>query len=338
MLSPMPYAVSHSPVSSPRLQNKPPHRQKVRFGFSEPKGLTPQQLQTYQDTISKSFPELSKKYGRNIDMKDGYSRLFYEMRKRVDQTVKVVSPQDIVRYKERGLFGTVEESADAMFELWALRAVQKGWITPEKTQHWADVLTEYRQKKLPYESYFERIQSELSESDVENFQEMTGLPSTQAKQMLALISGKFGQFQVDYPNFDMKEHLAPLLQDEINELFENKQGFSLSKTVLSAVGWAYSRISLLPVRVFDKLMLGYVNYETQMPLEFHDITPLTWYKTVNRQHMQYMHYYDPNKPPSFQDAYNLRKAQYKPFELLLEAGILKGAERKAQRSKMNVIG
>jgi hypothetical protein len=318
----MPYAVSPYTSSLPTTPNYAKRPRSPHFGLGGPSDLTSRQLEAYQKAILQSFPELQSKYGRAIDMKGGYNRLFFEMKKKVDQTAQVITPQDIINYKKRDLFGHVEESVDAMFELWELRAIQNKWITQEQAKHWASILQDYRKEGKPFQDYFSKIQNELPQASVEQFQEMTRLSGDQAKQMLALIGGKMGMFIVDFPKFDMMKNTKPLLLDEIHELFEHQKGPSVAKAVLSTIGWLYTNVPFLPARLFDRVMLGYMNHRTGMAFQFNDVTPLTWYKTANRQDMQYMHYYQPDRQGDFKKDYDLRKTYYKAYEIMLEAGIL----------------
>lgn len=330
----MPYAVSLFPTSSSPTPSFNPHA-RVRFGYGQPVDLNSRQLEAYQDAVLQSFPELKAKYGNPIDLKGGYRLLSFEMRRFINQTIQRVSPQKIIQYSQQHRFGIVEEGSDAMYELLQLRVVQNGWITKAQSTRWGHLLKEARAKNLPFADFMKQIESELPEHMIADFQKMSQLPYDQAKGLLGLMGGKYAIFSAEKgENFDMKAHTKPLLMDEIAELFEHQKGPSIDKMALSALGWLYTNVKLLPVRLFDRAILGYIHRKLNLPLHFQDLTQMSHYKILNRQ---YMHYYWEGGDKDFKKAYNARKVYYKGFEVIAEAGILNQAEREATRQKLEVL-
>lgn len=296
-------------------------KHRAKFGSAMAPDLTDKQLSAFQAAIEKSCPEIGK-YG-TIDMKGGYGRLSFVMKSFVNKAAQQLSPNKIREYAQRKLFGVMEEAGDAMFELWTLRILQRGWIKDWQVQRWADIVQAGKKDNRPFGDVLRDIQSELPKDVVEDFQKMTSLQPERAKTMLGLIGCKFALFKAEQPDFDMLGNTRPLLVAETEELFETKPKWSPVRNVALGISHLYTALPFLPVKLFDSLLVSYMKHRLELPIKYDEVSQYPLYKHVNRQ---YTHYNWQNEDKSPQELYQARKASFKPFEVVLEAGMLHKAE------------
>lgn len=286
----------------------------LRFG----RVLEASVLQQYQDV----FERMSgiRHYGA-VDLQRSYGLLSTRARNYLGRLELKVTPEEIDRYKRSGKLGTVEESADMLFELYTLKAVAGKLIDSNQVAHWVSSVKEAQASKLPFFQFVTRLAEELPEAKVRAFQNSVGLPADRSRLLLALIGTKFTLFQAKTPGFDMLTYTRPRMFLEAKELVEAMPVSWLKKAELLLSSWMFSRMPSAKSSWFRNLTVRHVTDTLKLPVQYGDLMHYAFVKQLGRQELDY------DRPDM---EYTERKRTVKPFEVIYESAMLKDAEERLE--------
>ncbi len=229
------------------------------------------------------------------------------------------------QYQGEHKLGILEETADVLFEYYALQAIKMDIVSEGGMDRFNQVLADIETNdddytppfSIAWQAMVETIKEKTSDEQIEKFMAISGIRSEKrALNLLGLIAFKFSILEED-------EHILAKTRQRVYseavELGEHQGRYGSRSPMLEIVTAVFSRFTQLPSQWLGKYLQRRAEKSLDIPVSHDDFLRYMFIKLLARQETHYEH----------QDTtYDERKRLYKPMEALLEASILHHAEER----------
>ncbi len=296
---------STAPLASPKKT--------LRFG-------EPLNILRFQDVFNR--PELNK-YGSGQNIKKRYQHLPQSSKPIVDQILKnkQMTPKEIARYYETGRLGLIEESADTLFEYYMYRTAMAGIINEDQIFSWVDNLNDLKAEGQSFIALQAFINEALTPQQYERFQELNGFSDAKISNALFAVSC------LKPALFAMNGKPDPLIANtkhhffgESEELIDELKHHPILQTLMRASFKMMIPLESIAGQGFSKILRKIISRELGLNtlIAQEDLARYILFKHTSRQDLDY----------SSSLKYDERKQVLKPFEVLVEAHLLKQLDLK----------
>ena len=319
---------------------------------------------TFGKTAEQIQQTLTDYYYAIEKMHDNYkNKLSDRARQQVDHLKEVISADKLGEYRKKEKLGLVEESSDMFFELYTMRALHKGLITPEQVKKWEKQLPIQNpdEKGKPSGEAFRKFRAQIRQdivksakpSDLKAFQKMDGWNDEKAIDLLALIGLKCALMTKKNPNYNIFTDNRSLLNGEADELNEKIRDSAIhEKLWIKTLAEAYTYLDFLPASFF-KSQVTHITEKNlkhnngKFPINYNDLMETVYSKQIGRQELDFSHpeiderlQHDPQyrlNEGRMKAGNKDRKCILKPYELWQEAAILRNAEQNHKEKAEDVL-
>ncbi len=322
-----------------------------RFGAlsaeQEPALLNSHELKQYEPVI-RTCPSIRE--AKRVDLVQAYQSLPSQVQQLLARLKHEVTPQRIAAYCDAGRLGALEEGADLLYEIYALKALESKIVRPGQMQRWLQDLRQARQTGQTFAQYLAHIEEGLCARRVGEFQGLTGLKNPEkSRQLLALIAFKLVLFQYQDPKFDGKSYTSGRIPLEMEELAEHMPRAPIEnlEKILLAGRMLHARARQSGERALETLpsdrlhrlqrtVIDQVSRQVGLPVTHEDLMQYILAKQAGRQERDYelpddVSGYGKTQTEKNAERRCLVKGPNKPFEVLYEAKALREAEKRLER-------
>ncbi len=273
--------------------------------------------------IQKTLIQIESLTDYDVSMQESYEMLSKRGLGFFKKLLNEGADDALAQYQGQHKLGILEETADILFEYYALQAIKMDIVSEGGMERYNKVLADFEPSVDGYTSPFsvawqamvETIKEGSSDEQIEKFMAVSGIQSEKrALNLLGLIAFKFSILKED-------DHILSKTRkrvySEAVELGEHQGRYGHRSPVLEIVAAVFSRFTKLPSKWLGKYLQRRAHKSLAIPISHDDFLQFMFIKQLARQETHFEH----------QDTtYDERKRLYKPMEALLEASILHHAE------------
>jgi hypothetical protein len=286
--------------------------------------LRPQVRSVAEGPLADALAQVSiiQDYGP-FDMKQSYERLPESLQHLVSTWAGQIDSNEIQTLDAQKRFGLVEECSDYLFEVQIQEAIEAGILTQEKVNGLISSFQGNLLGRRSFKNALLEVSNQYPDEQIRQFQQLIDAPDAKtAKMLLGLVTMKFVMASIaNGEPVDILAETQGRVSGELAEFSEKLPIASFWKTVLQVQQNVFQRIPHLPlkwVRVFPEWLVQQALGE-QTPIRHDGFETFLLAKHLNRNALEFTTF------PQFR--YEERKQILKPFEILMEAAILKAAQQ-----------
>jgi hypothetical protein len=268
-----------------------------------------------------------------FDMKQSFERLPKSLQKLVSDWAGQIDSEEIQTLDAQKRFGLVEECSDYLFEVQIQEAIEAGIVTQEKVNGLIPNFQGNLLGRRSFKNALIEVSNQYPDEQIRQFQQLIDAPDAKtAKMLLGLVTMKFVLASIAKGEpVDILAETQSRVSGELAEFAEKLPIAGFWKAVLQVQQNLFQRIPHLPLkwmRVFPEWLVQR-SLGRQTPIDHDGFETFLLAKHLNRNALEFTTF------PQFR--YEERKQMLKPFEILMEAAILKSAQQDAMPHQRETI-
>lgn len=268
-----------------------------------------------------------------FDMKQSFERLPKSLQKLVSEWARQIDSEEIQALDVQKRFGLVEECSDYLFEVQIQEAIEAGILTQEKVNGLIPNFQGNLLGRRSFKNALIEVSNQYPDEQIRQFQQLIDAPDAKtAKMLLGLVTMKFVLASIAKGEpVNILAETQSRVSGELAEFAEKLPIAGFWKAVLQVQQNVFQRIPHLPLkwmRVFPEWLVQR-SLGQQTPIDHDGFETFLLAKHLNRNALDFTTF------PRFR--YEERKQMLKPFEILMEAAILKSARQDAMPHQRETI-
>ncbi len=314
------FHMSSSSQTRPVYKQPPVAFGQVRFGKTA--RAKDNQFQSMESALKKAMPKYQYTIGEDLFNNYETKLTFNRARAQTNYLWDTVKGSDLETFDKTDKLGLIEESSDMFFEMYTLKALYGGLVTPKQVKEWARLLPRVPQgadttyqvtdaallNGTQFKAFREKIRQDIkltAEKDhphrLKSFEKMVNKgwdaqlnnqAQNRALDILSLVGMKCALMTKKDPNYHLIWDNYKFLYGEGEELREEMAGDSKmdrpKKWLVAGLSMLYT-LPGMPANLFRKAITDVVSEELgkDFQVDYKDLMETVYSKQIGRQELDY---------------------------------------------------